>query len=39
VSVSIIETSKGVDIANKGRDLLPRAACFLEGIGCGGVEP
>ena len=39
VPVSIIEATKGIDIAHERRDRLSRAPCFLKGLGCDSVEP
>jgi hypothetical protein len=39
VPISIIEVSKGIDIASERGDRLSQALCFLKGRGCDGVEP
>ena len=39
VPISVIEATKGIDIARERGDRLSQAPCFLKGLGCDGVEP
>jgi hypothetical protein len=39
VPISLIEATKGIDIAGQRGDRLSRSPCFLKGFGCDGVEP
>src|SRR6202522_3354833 len=38
VPVSLIEATKGIDIAQERGDRLSQAPCFLKGLGCDSVE-
>jgi hypothetical protein len=39
VPISLIEASKGIDIAQERRDRLSPAPCFLKSLGCDSVKP
>ena len=39
VPISIIEATKGIDVAQERRDRLSRAPCFLKGLGCDSLKP
>ena len=39
VPISLIEATKGIDVAQERGDRLSRAPCFLKSLGCDSLEP
>ena len=39
VPISIVEATKGIDVAQERRDQLSPAPCFLKSLGCDSVKP